>query len=173
MAAFSQVPYSVLPHPADALAIADIVVDKAIAASPNGVEGLELPSHLISLKDGQLDLNAVATPVRQQVAELGCDADVSGVAAGLGLRWPVETPLQMLSIPVTTSHCCTAGISLLRALPASFATFSAHNIENSQFDCTIHQSACGCQVVSLQDALSYLSGDSYLLNLQVLPMSSA
>ena len=91
-------------------------MDKAIAASPNGVEGLDLPSHLVSLKDGQLDLTAIATPVKQQVAELGRDADVSGVAAGLGLRWPDQTPLQMLSVPVTTSHCCTASISLLSEL---------------------------------------------------------
>ena len=101
---------------ADALALADIVVDKAIAASPTGVEGLDLPSHLLSLKDGQQDHNAVATSVRQQIAELVCGADVSSVAAGLGLRWPAQTPLQMLSVPVTTSHCCTAGISLLRKL---------------------------------------------------------
>lgn len=93
------------------------MVERAISACPNGVEGVEVPSHLIPTRNGQLDLDAVSTPVKQQVEELGLKAQVGGIAGSLALRWPSETPLQLLSTPVTTSHCCTAGISLLREAP--------------------------------------------------------
>ena len=99
--------------PADAVALCDLVVERAIAVAPNGVEGLELPSHLITMSNGQLDFNSIATPVKQQLAELSRNASVAGIAASLSLTWPPETPLQLLSVPVTSSHCCTAGISLL------------------------------------------------------------
>ena len=125
------------------------MVDRAIAASPNGVEGLEMPSHLISLRDGQLDLSAVATAVKQQITELGRDADVSGVAAGLGLRWPTHTPLHLLSVPVTTSHCCTAGISLLRKLPQQHLShkFARHLMTLCVY---IYKCACFWMTASLQ-----------------------
>ena len=119
------------------------MVERAVASSANGIEGLELPTHLVPMTDGQLDLGFLATPVKQQVAEMGLQAQVGAIAKGLALPWPSETPLQLISVPVTTSHCSTAGISLLskpQALSRLFPRFVCSSKRGTTKDTAWHNS---------------------------------
>ena len=99
---------------ADVLAISDLVMEEAVAASATGVEGLGLPTHLVPMHSGQLDLDELLKPASQQLSHLQEAAKVAAVASSAGVDWPPETPFQLLSVPVTTRSCGTAGISLLR-----------------------------------------------------------
>jgi len=50
------------------LAFSDIMMEEAVSRAAGGVQGLDLPSHLMPSKEGQLDLDALLNPAVQQVA---------------------------------------------------------------------------------------------------------
>lgn len=99
---------------ADVLAISDILMEEAVAASPTGIEGLNLPLHLVPTRDGQMDLDALLLPANKHLWRLCQASEVAEIARAADVEWPPETPFQQLSIPVTTRSCGTSGISLLR-----------------------------------------------------------
>ena len=96
---------------ADVLAISDIVMEDALAASANGIEGLNLPGHLVPCKDGRPIFDALLPPAAKALAS--SERKLLDVAYAEHVTWPPETPFQLLSIPVTTRCCGTAGISII------------------------------------------------------------
>lgn len=95
----------------DVLAVTDVVMEDALSAAPNGIEGLNLPAHLVPLKNGRPNYDALMPPADRALASPG--REILDVAFAEGVTWPPETPFQLLSVPVTTRSCGTAGISIL------------------------------------------------------------
>lgn len=95
------------------LAIADVLMEEAVAASPAAIEGLNIPPQLLPTRDGRPNFDALLAPARTALPP--CEAAATAeVAAAAGVAWPPETPFQLLSTPVTTCSCGTSGIAILR-----------------------------------------------------------
>jgi len=52
---------------ADVLAMSDVLMEDAVAERAGGVEGMDLPTHMLPLREGHPDADALLDPAVHQV----------------------------------------------------------------------------------------------------------